>query len=128
MPDPAASNAIPATSGTAASPARSPAERSNLECRLRVASADIIKAVAGPGQPNYAPLPPPEYFGANATHGDQGLQQKQTAPCLLCLPPNSVKYDTHYLACPQHSTKASLEKRTDPDLHMKGAELRGATS
>ena len=89
-----------------------------------MAQADLIKAVGEQGQPNNTPLLPPEYFGANATHGPPNTKEfnkgRQHNACFACLQ-KFVKYDTHHLA-----TKASLVKRIDPFLRVKGAALPGA--
>ena len=58
QPPPAAPDTLPGP----------PAELSGVECRVRLARADFIAAVEGRGQPQPVPLPPPEYFGDNATH------------------------------------------------------------
>ena len=119
---------LSASAATATSPG-SREEPSDRECRLRAARADLIDGVRGQGQPNNTPLPPPEYFGANAAHANANKQEfwkrKDCQACFAC-PVTRVKYDTHHLNCPQHGLKASTAKRTDPKHRVKGAALPGA--
>ena len=48
---------------------------SGIECRVRLARADLIGAMEGRGQPKKVPLPPPEYFGDNATLAQANKQE-----------------------------------------------------
>ena len=117
------------SSPCAAAPSTRSGAPSNLECRLRVARADLISGIAGQGQPNNTPLPPPEYFGANATHAKANKEEfhkrRTSNACFACLV-SKVKYNTHHLNCTQHGLTASMAKRLDPDLRVKGVALPGA--
>ena len=105
-----------------------PAEMSGVECRVRLARADLIGAMEGRGQPRKVPLPPPEYFGDNATHlaanKTEFTKRKTHNACFACLNAK-VQYNQSHLACVQHGPTASMAKRTDPKLRVTGAALPG---
>ena len=65
---------------------------------LRLARADLVGAMEGRGQPKKVPLPPPEYFGDNATHlaanRNQFTKRKMHSACFACL--NRVNTKVQY--------------------------------
>ena len=100
----------------------------NVECRVRLARADLIGVMEGRDQPKKVPLPPPEHFGGNATHLDANktefTKRKAQNACFACLN-TKVQYNQPHLACVPHGPTASVAKRTDPKLRVVVSALAG---
>ena len=62
---------------------------SGVACRVRLARADLIGAMQRRGEPKNMPLPPPEYFGDNATrlasNKKEFTKRKAHNACFACI-------------------------------------------
>ena len=101
-----------------------------LECRLRVARADLIAAAQGHQQPRGKALPPPEYYGANPQHQDANSAEfrgrREKDECFACTM-SDIQRGLHFLSCSRHGTGATWKSREDPLRRVKGAALPGKT-